>query len=217
MDKNKNEEWYEWDELDEFLSKKAKEYTVEKPTMKEIEYIIAKAEAEKKREMNLKIAAVIVVLFISVSTLYIYKNKFNNNKPENNILVAEKNEEINYITIDIKQNLESTPGSAILDREKDDLYEKSSDVVIVEVKSIEKIRIIKTIKGELKEEITVLKGDLRELVEERKVYMIYLIKNNSGEYLLQSEKNAIRQYNKENNTVLNNETGKWEVLDSILN
>lgn len=214
MNRNKIEEW---DELDEFLSKKAKEYKVEKPTNEEIKHIISKAKAQKKREMYLNIAAVIVVFFISLATLYIYKNNFNKNEPKNNILVAEENENIDYITIEIKQNLESTSSSAILDREKDDLYERSSDVVVVEIKNLENMQIIKTIKGELKEEITILKGDLKELVKEGKVYMVCLTQNNSGEYLLQSGKNAIREYNQENNTVLNNENGKWESLDSILN
>lgn len=51
-------------------------------------------------------------------------------------------------------------------------------------------------------------------IEAGKTYLVYLTENISG-YWIQAGENGIREYNAENNTILNNETGEWESLDSI--
>lgn len=214
MNRNKNEEW---DKLDEFLSKKVMELKVEKITSEEIDVIISKAKAQKRREKYLIAASITVMILLAISTYHIYQKSLNERGIENTTLIAEEKDEVDYIAIDVKQNINSILTSAILDRDKDDLYERSTDVVVVEVKNLQNIQVVKTVKGEIKEKITNLKGYINEFVEDGKTYMIYLTRNDYGEYLLQPEKNAIREYNLENNTVLNNETSVWEDLDSILN
>ena len=77
------------EELDKLLSKMAKEYTVEKCTMKEIEYIIARADKVKRRKNICKIAAVLIVFFICASALLLINNK----APDN--YTANGNEEAN--------------------------------------------------------------------------------------------------------------------------
>ncbi len=54
------------------------------------------------------------------------------------------------------------------------------------------------------------------LVEEGKEYLVYMYKNNLGDYWLMTGKNAVREYNSENNTILNNNTGQWEDLSEYI-
>ena len=52
-------------------------------------------------------------------------------------------------------------------------------------------------------------------IESGKTYLVYLTEKKSG-YWIQSSENAIMEYNSENNTVLNNITGEWELLNKYV-
>lgn len=53
-------------------------------------------------------------------------------------------------------------------------------------------------------------------IESGKTYLVYLTEKVSG-YWLQASVNSVREYNDENNTILNNITGEWENLNVIEN
>lgn len=54
-------------------------------------------------------------------------------------------------------------------------------------------------------------------IEEEKKYLVYITKKSWGDLWLESGLNAIREYNSDNNMVLNNYSGKWEPINIVLN
>ena len=53
-------------------------------------------------------------------------------------------------------------------------------------------------------------------IEEGKEYLVYVTKKSWGDLWLESGLNAIREYNPDNNKVLNNYSGEWEDLENVL-
>lgn len=52
-------------------------------------------------------------------------------------------------------------------------------------------------------------------IEKGKTYLVHLTQKSSGQWWVQADENGIREYNEENDTVLNNKTGEWEKLDYV--
>lgn len=280
MNWDKNNEWLEKDELDEILSKKAREFKVEKITSEEIDTIISKAKAQKRREKYLIAASITVMIILVLSTFYIYKSRLNKENTENPTLVAE--EESNFeIIIDEEMNkTTSIADSLTLEHNVDILTDitnieilkgEAQQIVIAKVIEIERctnynekignytlintlgnIEILQVLKGDLNinsktpfiraggtisydeyqkgviygnrsqiqgayDYITERKkGDIK--IEEGKTYLMFLYYSEYDDrYEIMAYQYGLREYNQENNTVLNNETGEWEDLNNILN
>lgn len=54
-------------------------------------------------------------------------------------------------------------------------------------------------------------------LEKDKTYIMFVFKRNWGDYWIETANTLLREYNEEDNTVLNNQTGEYENLDEVLN
>lgn len=279
MNRNKNEEW---DKLDEFLSKKVMEFKVEKLTSEEINVIISKAKAQKRREKYLIAASITVMILLALSTFYIYKSRLNKDNTGSPTLVAEEESNFDIIIEEDYENYTAT--SQVLSSALEQNVEVLSDItdievlknnvqqmIIARVNEIEKctnydekseiytrintlgnLEVLQVIKGDLEVNSIIpfiraggtisydeyqkgviygnrsqiqgtydyvterKKGDID--IEEGKTYLMVAYYNQYSErYEIIINQYGLREYNQENNTILNNETGEWEDLNSILN
>ena len=53
-------------------------------------------------------------------------------------------------------------------------------------------------------------------LESGKTYIMFVSQKIWGDYWIETGNTLLREYNKENNTILNNNTGKYENLDEVL-
>lgn len=100
------------------------------------------------------------------------------------------------------------------------LYEEYIKMYEGDTQSYYKNEIEEKYKGELEKGakevyVDVARKDIIR-VEEGKEYLVYMYRKTLGDCWLAEGEDWVREYNRENNTILNNKTGEWELLDTYI-